>query len=96
MSLCDVTTSLKGTSHIWLQIPVTCRRLTMECMLRVLRWSSVFAVRLPKRDWTCRLAGLSVRYLSTETAPHIPSMEYQVSSLYGLSSLFLSANQLAS
>ncbi|XP_067339956.1 folylpolyglutamate synthase, mitochondrial [Channa argus] len=69
--------TVKRTSHIWLQIPVTCQRPTMVCMSRVLQWGSVFAARLRKRDWVCRLSGLTVRYSSTETAPHIPSMEYQ-------------------
>ncbi|XP_029025716.1 folylpolyglutamate synthase, mitochondrial [Betta splendens] len=49
----------------------------MVCMSRVLQWGSMFAARLGPQSWACRLAGLSVRYSSTETAPHIPSMDYQ-------------------
>lgn len=75
----DVITSVKATSPIWLPLPVTTRRPMMVCKLRVLKWGSVFAARLRKQDWTCRLAGLSFRYYSTKTAPHIPGMEYQVS-----------------
>ncbi|GLD51860.1 folylpolyglutamate synthase, mitochondrial isoform X1 [Lates japonicus] len=48
----------------------------MVRMLRVLQWGSVFAARLLNPHWSCRLAGLSVRY-STKTAPQIPGMEYQ-------------------
>ncbi|XP_074546336.1 folylpolyglutamate synthase, mitochondrial [Halichoeres trimaculatus] len=49
----------------------------MVCMSRVWQRGSGFAARLRKRDWTCRLAGLSVRFYSTKTAPQIPGMEYQ-------------------
>nr|XP_046230676.1 folylpolyglutamate synthase, mitochondrial [Scatophagus argus] len=49
----------------------------MVCMSRVWQRGSAFAARLRTKDWTCRLAGLSVRYYSTKTAPHIPGMEYQ-------------------
>ncbi|XP_018557462.1 folylpolyglutamate synthase, mitochondrial isoform X1 [Lates calcarifer] len=49
----------------------------MVRMLRVLQWGSVFAARLLNPHWSCRLAGLSVRYYSTKTAPQIPGMEYQ-------------------
>ncbi|XP_020495732.2 folylpolyglutamate synthase, mitochondrial [Labrus bergylta] len=49
----------------------------MVCMSRVWQRGSRFAARLRNRDWAFRLAGLSVRYYSTKTAPQIPGMEYQ-------------------
>ncbi|XP_005748217.1 folylpolyglutamate synthase, mitochondrial-like [Pundamilia nyererei] len=49
----------------------------MLCMSRMLRRGSAFAARLARRDRALSLAGLSCRHYSTETAPHIPGMEYQ-------------------
>ncbi|XP_044029689.1 folylpolyglutamate synthase, mitochondrial isoform X2 [Siniperca chuatsi] len=49
----------------------------MVCMSRVWQQGCLFAARLRNKDWACRLAGLSVRYYSTKTAPQIPGMEYQ-------------------
>ncbi|XP_070845393.1 folylpolyglutamate synthase, mitochondrial-like [Chaetodon trifascialis] len=49
----------------------------MVCMSRVLQRGSAYTARLRKKDWVCRLAGLSVRHYSTKTAPQIPGMEYQ-------------------
>uniref|UniRef100_A0A3Q3CRR6 Folylpolyglutamate synthase n=1 Tax=Haplochromis burtoni TaxID=8153 RepID=A0A3Q3CRR6_HAPBU len=43
----------------------------------MLRRGSAFAARLARRDRALSLAGLSCRHYSTETAPHIPGMEYQ-------------------
>ncbi|CAI5666168.1 unnamed protein product [Oreochromis niloticus] len=49
----------------------------MLCMSRMLRRGSGIAARLARRDRALSLAGLSCRHYSTETAPHIPGMEYQ-------------------
>ncbi|XP_035769971.1 folylpolyglutamate synthase, mitochondrial-like, partial [Neolamprologus brichardi] len=49
----------------------------MLCMSLMLRRGSAFAARLARRDRALSLAGLSCRHYSTETAPHIPGMEYQ-------------------
>ncbi|KAG8010968.1 Folylpolyglutamate synthase [Nibea albiflora] len=49
----------------------------MVCLSCVWRRGSAFAARLREKDWTIRLAGLSVRHYSTKTAPQIPGMEYQ-------------------
>lgn len=83
----DVIAHLKRTSHIWPQLPVTARRPTMVCLSCVCRRGFAFAARLPKKDWTIRLAGLSVRHYSTKTAPQLPGMEYQVSCLFSRSFL---------
>ncbi|KAM4528582.1 folylpolyglutamate synthase, mitochondrial [Odontesthes bonariensis] len=48
----------------------------MVCWLRVLQGSG-FSALLREREPVCRLAGLSVRHHSTETAPQLPGMEYQ-------------------
>ncbi|KAG7221206.1 hypothetical protein INR49_017423, partial [Caranx melampygus] len=49
----------------------------MVCMLRLLQSGSVFAARLRHQDRLCKLAGISVTFYSTKTAPQIPGMEYQ-------------------
>ncbi|XP_035524141.1 folylpolyglutamate synthase, mitochondrial [Morone saxatilis] len=49
----------------------------MVCMSRVWQRGSAFAARLRRKDWACRLAGLSVKHYSTKTAPQVPGMEYQ-------------------
>ncbi|XP_038126640.1 folylpolyglutamate synthase, mitochondrial [Cyprinodon tularosa] len=49
----------------------------MACLWRVLPQLSGFGALVRERDTAFRLAGLAVRYQSTQTAPHIPGMEYQ-------------------
>ncbi|KAM4720322.1 folylpolyglutamate synthase, mitochondrial isoform 2-T2 [Anableps anableps] len=49
----------------------------MACLWRVLQWRSGFGAPVRERDSVFRLAGLAVRYHSTQTAPHMPGMEYQ-------------------
>ncbi|XP_072227609.1 folylpolyglutamate synthase, mitochondrial isoform X2 [Leuresthes tenuis] len=49
----------------------------MVCLLRVLLHGSGFSALLRERDPACKLAGLTARYHSTETAPQLPGMEYQ-------------------
>ncbi|KAL4005134.1 hypothetical protein ACER0C_004847 [Sarotherodon galilaeus] len=73
----DVITLEKRGFHIWCPLPGTAPRFMMLCMSRVLRRGSGFAARLARRDRALSLAGLSCRHYSTETAPHIPGMEYQ-------------------
>lgn len=74
----DVITLEKRAFHIWCRLPGTPPRFMMLCMSRMLRRGSAFAARLARRDQALSLAGLSCRHYSTETAPHIPGMEYQV------------------
>ncbi|XP_040915585.1 folylpolyglutamate synthase, mitochondrial [Toxotes jaculatrix] len=65
----------------------------MVCMWRVLQRGSAFASRLREQDWARGLAGLSVRYYTTKTAPHIPGMEYQ-DAIYTLNTLQTNASAL--
>uniref|UniRef100_A0A669F938 Folylpolyglutamate synthase n=1 Tax=Oreochromis niloticus TaxID=8128 RepID=A0A669F938_ORENI len=73
----DVITLEKRAFHIWCPLPGTASRFMMLCMSRMLRRGSGIAARLARRDRALSLAGLSCRHYSTETAPHIPGMEYQ-------------------
>uniref|UniRef100_A0A3Q2NVZ9 Folylpolyglutamate synthase n=1 Tax=Fundulus heteroclitus TaxID=8078 RepID=A0A3Q2NVZ9_FUNHE len=65
---------MKRTSHIW-SASSDRRRLMMARLCRVLRPRGGLLLR--ERDSVFRLAGLAVRFHSTQTAPHIPGMEYQ-------------------
>ncbi|KAM9735542.1 folylpolyglutamate synthase, mitochondrial-like [Menidia menidia] len=63
------------------------------CLRRLVQHTAGFPAVLRERDRVCKLAGLTVRYQSTKTAPQLPRMDYQ-DAIYTLNTLQTNASAL--